>query len=182
MHDVNAHRLPLRGLLAAEFDQQRDCGQFGFIGARGEVGGIAAPVRRAQACGRHSERSGQLGMNEQRQAGLRDQRQRMAQVGFVDQAKAVAAGVDQEAFETRDTCLCERDEVELIVVFRSSPGSPVHAALPGCGGAFGFEPGDRCRRGQAVERHIDQRGDAARGGGASCAGETLPIRAPGSFT
>ncbi len=59
---------------------------------------------------------------------------------------------------------------------QSTPGYPIHTALAGGRCTFRFERGHRrCFR-ETIQRHIDQCGVTAGGGGASGGGESFPFR------
>ncbi len=134
------------------------------------------------ACGGF-ERAGELGVDQQRQAGGGEDGRGVAQGLFVEEAEAFAAGVDEKTFVAGDAGFGEWSEVQLVAVagdaFDSPPGAPVDPALAGGGRALGFEAGDGGSGRQAVEGHVDDGGDAAGGGGAGGGGEAFPFGAAG---
>jgi hypothetical protein len=69
--------------------------------------------------------------------------------------------------------------VGLVVGYGSAPGSPVDEALALCGLALGFEGFDGGGFGEAVERHVDEGGEASGGGGAGGGAEAFPFGASG---
>ena len=118
-------------------------------------------------------------MDQKRQAGAGEVRSGGSEFGFVDAIEAFEARLGEEAFEAANTCFRERLEVVGVVAGDSTPCCPVDEALAVSGCALDFESRDRCSRGKAVERHVDQRGVAAGGGGAGGCGEALPLGAAG---
>ena len=67
----------------------------------------------------------------------------------------------------------------LIVGYGSAPGGPVDEALALRGLAFCFERFYGGGLGQAVQGHVDEGGEASRGGGAGGGAEALPFGASG---
>ena len=175
-------------ILAAEFEEHLDGFEFGFVGARGEVGGIFAPVGSGSVEVRDGRGDGgfELGVYEQWQAGAGDVRDCALEVGAIDGGEAVAAGVDEEAFEACDAGEGEGFELMLIAVDAAAPEGVVDHALRGVVGAAGgcrfaleFECGDADGFGEAVEGHVDERGETAGSGGAGGGGEAFPLGAAG---
>ncbi len=124
----------------------------------------------------------EFGVDEQRQAGADDVRQRALEVVAVDGGEAVAAGVDEEALEAGDAGERERFEVVLVAVDAAAPEGVVDEALAAptaC--ALEFERGDGGGLGQAVERHVDEGGEAAGGCGAGGCGKPSHSVRPGSL-
>ena len=70
----------------------------------------------------------------------------------------------------------KRRKVRVVEPRQSAPGRPVHAALAGGRISLGFERSHGCGLGQAIERHIHQRGVAAGRRGAGGGGESFPFR------
>ena len=123
---------------------------------------------------------GEFGVDEQRQAGLGDGGQRALQLLAVDHGEAVAAGIDEEALEAGDAGAGERQDVRPGCRRRRRPRRPSPPCTgPAAACALGFERGDGGGFGQAVQRHVDERGVAAGGGGAGAGGEALPLGAAG---
>ena len=166
-------------VLTAEADHQADGFEFGLVGAGGEVGGVLAPVGGLEAFGGAVDGAGELGVDEQREAGLGDVGKRGFELLLVDHGEAVAAGVDEEALVAEDAGAREREEVLLVVGDGSAPGRPVDEALAAGGFALGFECGDGGGLGQAVQRHVDEGGEASGGGGAGGGAEAFPLGASG---
>ena len=167
-------------ILPAQVDHHADCLEFGLIRTRGEISRVAcANRRRARLRGRRVDGAGKLCMHQQRQAGFRDSRKRTLQLLAVDHGEAIAAGVDQEAFEAGNPGAGQWQQVGLVVRDRAAPGRPVDQALAGCGLAFGLQRGDRRGLRQAVQRHVDQRGVAARGCRPRGGSKALPLGAAG---
>ena len=69
-------------------------------------------------------------MDEKRQAGFGDGGKCGLQLLLVNHREAVAAGIDEETFETAGSSACERQDVSLIVRDCSAPCCPVDQALP----------------------------------------------------
>jgi hypothetical protein len=168
-------------VLAAEVNHEADGGELGLVGARGEVGGVAAPVRVGIVEGVDGgvDGLGEFGVDEQRQAGLGDGGEGALELFAVDHGEALAAGIDEEALEAGDAGAGEGKDVGLVIGDGSTPCGPVDEALVGGGGALGFEGGDGGGFGEAVEGHVDEGGVASGGGGASGGGEALPLGAAG---
>ena len=122
---------------------------------------------------------GVFGVDQQRQLQLGEDGDGRAQVCFVKQTETFAAGVDQEGFEAGDTGGGKFRQLCLIAVFGPSPGPPVDHGPALRRGSFGFEAGQGGSRGKAVERHVDESGDASGGGGAGSCLESLPLGASG---
>ncbi len=106
-------------------------------------------------------------------------RQRGAELGFVDHGEAFDAGVDEEAFEARNSGGGQCSDVLLVVGDDSAPGGPIDMAFALRGGALLFECGDSRGLGQAIERHVDERGVAAGRRGAGRGLEAFPLGAAG---
>ena len=102
-----------------------------------------------------------------------------AKLGGVEVRELLDAGVEQEALEAEDAGVVERREVGDVARDRAAPEADVDPGLAGGDRALGLERGDRRRRRDAVERHVDDRRDAAGRGGAGRAGEALPLGAAG---
>ena len=118
----------------------------------------------------------QLRVDQQRQAGAGQLRQRGLQFIGPGHGKPWKAGIDKEAFKPGDTRCRQGGKMWLVLSRQSTPGHPVYVALA-CGGfAFSFE----CSHGrglrQAIERHIHERGIAAGRSGAGGGGEAFPFR------
>jgi hypothetical protein len=118
-----------------------------------------------------------LGVHQQRQARPGDVRQCALQVFAVDAGEAVAAGIDEEALEAGNAGQRQRLECGLVAVDAAAPECVVHQTLALRGVALGLERTDIGGLGQAVQRHVDDGGEAARGRGARGRGETLPFGA-----
>ena len=98
-----------------------------------------------------------------------------AQVRLFHPGEAVDAGVDHEALESRNACLCECRKRIGIAVDDASPRGPIDRRLTACCLALRLEGICVYSFGDAVKGHIDESGDAARccraGGGV----EAFPI-------
>jgi hypothetical protein len=71
----------------------------------------------------------------------------------------------------------QRGQLREVARHRAAPEPDVDGALPGRGLALDLQRRDVDRRRQAVQRHVDERGDPARGGGPGGRGEALPLGA-----
>ena len=160
VHDVDRRVEFLR-----KTNEQGNRFELRFVRPRGKVSGISAPVRVAciERCSCLINRTGYLGVGQQWKAGAPQLRKRRSQVGFIDSLKAVDSGVDEEAFEAGNACVGERKQGIGVTGNHAAPGSPVDPGVAVCGGALGFKClYIRCFR-DAVQGHVDERGDAARG-------------------
>ena len=98
----------------------------------------------------------------------------------VDHGEAVAAGVDEEAFEAGDAGAGERVEVRPGCRRRRRPRRPSRPCTGRAAASrLSFEGGDGGGLGEAVEGHVDEGGVAAGGGGAGGGGEAFPFGAAG---
>ena len=59
-------------ILPAQLDHQADGFEFSFVGARGEIGGVAAPVGVAQGLGSGVDGAGEFGVDQQGEFGFGD--------------------------------------------------------------------------------------------------------------
>ncbi len=89
------------------------------------------------------------------------------------------AGVDEEALEAEDAAVVQRSQRAEVAGHRATPEADVDEALPL--GDLTLQPQGRHVDGgrDRVQRHVDERGDAAGGGGAGGRGEPLPLGAAG---
>src|SRR5260370_595962 len=118
-------------------------------------------------------------MDEQRQARFRDVGKSRFQLLLVDHGEAVAAGVDEEAFEAANACAGQGEDVLLVVRDGATPGGPVDEALALCGLPLGGQGGYGGGLGQAVQGHVDQGGVSSGRGGAGGGSEAFPLGAAG---
>ena len=104
---------------------------------------------------------------------------RRAQVALVDPAELLDARVDEEALEAAYAVGDQARELARVPRDHTAPEPDIDGALAPGRGALGRERLARRGRWDRVERHVDERGDAAdrRGGGRG--GEALPLGAPG---
>ena len=161
-------------ILAAKPNQKTDRGHLRLVRTRAQPRCVLPPVILISAW---KEILGQLRVDQQRQASPGKGRRRGLEFLRLDHGQTFNAGIDQEAFEASHACCRQRRNVFLVLPRQSTPGHPIYAALPGGRIALGFERGDRGGLGQAIERHIDQRGVAPGRGGAGSGGEAFPFRA-----
>jgi len=128
----------------------------------------------------------ELSVDEEGEAGARDVGDGAHEVLFVDRGEAVAAGIDEEAFEAGYAREGEGFEVALIVVDAAAPEGVVDHALRGSVGAAGgcsfaleLEGGDVGGFGKAIERHVDEGGETAGGCGTGGSGKAFPFGTAG---
>src|SRR5262245_14774539 len=98
-------------------------------------------------------------MNEQRppRRCARKNRQRLTKIAFRHRREFVDPRRRHEAFEAADTRVEERLDLLVMVWNDSAPKTDVDMALAACGLTLGRQRLDRRRRGDAVERHVDDR-------------------------
>jgi hypothetical protein len=166
---------------AAEVEEELDGFELGFVGAGGEVGGVFAPIGSGgvEVVEGGVDGGVEFGVDEEREAGAGDVWDGELEVGAVDGGEAVAAGVDEEGFEAGDAGEGEGFEVVLVAVNGAAPEGVVDHAFTGGGFALEFKGGDVGGFGEAVERHVDDGGKTAGGGGACGGGEAFPLGASG---
>jgi len=150
MDDVEAE-----AIFAAEANHEANGFYFSFVGAGAEPRIVAAPVWVGEVGSGAVEGFGQLGVDEEGQAGASGVGRGGAEFGFIDAVEAFDAGFGEKAFESADTGLGEGFEVFGVVGGDSAPSGPIDQALPVGGGAFGLEGGDGGGGWEAVERHVD---------------------------
>ncbi len=97
----------------------------------------------------------------------------------IDHRESIATGIDQEAFEARDSSAREREDIRLVVRNSSSPGGPIHHGFTGGSATLLFERSDGRGFGKAVKRHVDKGCETACRGSPRTGGESLPLGAPG---
>ena len=85
--------------------------------------------------------------------------------------------MDHEAFESGDAGLDEIGQFRRITVHHAAPGCPVDPGIAASRGALGVEGCDTDYFGYAVEGHVDEGSDTARGCGAGRGIEALPVSA-----
>ena len=83
----------------------------------------------------------------------------------------------RKALEAEHAGARERLEVGGVAGHDAAPEADVDVTSPGRGAPLGFERGDRGRGRNAVERHVDERGDAAGGRGERRRFESFPVGA-----
>ena len=152
-----APRAPVR---AGRLDHLGDRQVLGAARAGGEEVGVAAPVGRRR--GRRAR--GVLGVHDE-QASSRPARASPPR----SSAGVDAAGTrrrrsrQQEALEAEHAGVVQRRQVAEVARDRAAPEADVDVALAGGGGrAWSSRASTRHRGRDAVERHVDERGDAAR--------------------
>ena len=88
-------------------------------------------------------------------------------------------GIGQETLEPEHAGVVQRSQVGHVAGNGTAPEAHVDEAILFRCFAFHLERSDVDRRRKAVQGHVDDRGDAARGGGPGGAGEALPLGATG---
>jgi hypothetical protein len=144
---------------------------FGARRTRAEPGVVRARIR---VLIDRLQRRRQLGVHQQRQLPPRDDRQREPQVRFADVAELVHARRGEEALESADAGVGQRVELAGVAGHHTAPEFHVH----GCGARrvpLPLQGADVGRRRHAVQRHVHNRGDAARGGRGRRRFESFPL-------
>ncbi len=175
MHDMNA-----RIELATQPQEQRNRLIFGLAGPGSQPRCIFA--RRTSGHGvLHCCVDGtrQFRVSEQRSAERRQFRQSRAQIGLGDMRKFGHAGGYQEALEAEYASVPQGPEFGCVARHYAAPESDIDSQF--VRSCVDFLPvGDsRGSRGYAIERHLDQRGDAPRSGRFCRARKTFPLGAAG---
>ncbi len=130
-------------------------------------------------CGRGVlDRSGKLGVDEQRRARSPQRGQGGGQAVFIEMAKLRDAGVDEKALEAERPFVEQVPQHGVVSRHRASPQADIDAALAVHRLRLRQERGHRGRRRNGVERHIDDRRHSARGRGPGGRLEALPLRPP----
>jgi hypothetical protein len=83
--------------------------------------------------------------------------------------------VQQEALEPEHPCVVQRSQLGDIAGDRAAPEADVDVRLPLGGLPLQLQRGHVAGRRNAVQRHVDDRGDASGGGRAGRAGEPFPL-------
>src|SRR5260221_11274115 len=106
---------------------------------------------------------------------MRENRERLAQIVLVDVLEFVDSGRHEEAFESTNPGIDECVQLRGISRNDAAPEADVDVTLASRSGALLLERGDRGRRGNAVERHVDNRRHASGRGRARGGVEALPL-------
>jgi hypothetical protein len=125
--------------------------------------------------GRALDRPGQLRVHEQRHAESLEDRHCALEIALGDVLELVDTRGHEEALEPAHAGRGERLELACVPRHHAAPELHAHRALPACGLALRRERRGGRGRGDAVERHVDERRHAARERGACRGGETLPL-------
>ena len=121
----------------------------------------------------------QFGVGEQRGAELSKFWESRAQIRFGDVGTFRDATGDEETLEAEDAGIPQRAQFALVARDDAAPETYIDPQLLWrCGEFFAIGGYGGCR-GDAVQRHLDQRRHAAGGCGLRCAGKTFPIGAAG---
>src|ERR1700733_16261253 len=106
-------------------------------------------------------------------------RQSRSQFLFCNHGETIDARIDQKTFEARHSRGRESFDMISVIVDNATPRGPVDAAFALRSRTLGLERSDSCRRGKAIQGHIDQQGVASRRRGSGRGFETFPLRAAG---
>ncbi len=175
MNDVRA-----RAGLLRDAQHEIDGGVLGGARARRQVRVVATRVEAERGLLALGERLGELGVHEQRRAEARDLGHAGAELGLVYVRELGDAALGEEALEGQHAFL---EEVAQAAVRTGVAGNEpaaqrdVDAGLLLERAHLGAEAFERGGRRHAVERHVDEGGDAARGRRAGRGGEALPLGA-----
>jgi hypothetical protein len=101
------------------------------------------------------------------------------QLGRIEVGELVHPGGGQEGLEADHPGVVEAAELAGVAGHGPAPEGDVDVQLAVGGLALGLQSGDVHGGRDRVERHVDQGGDAAGGGGQGGAGEALPFRPAG---
>ena len=135
------HNVEPKPIYTAKPDQQADGGQLRLIGTGAQPGCVLPPVARIAAV---VKIIGQLRVDQERQAGASQLRQRSLQFIRRDHGEPWKAGIHQEAFKPGRTCRRQARKMCGVLSRQSSPRHPVYVALASGGGAFRLECNHRC--------------------------------------
>lgn len=127
---------------AAEREEHANRGEFGFFGARFEIGVVQRPIGMREPCCGFVDGCGEFSVDEKRQAGAGNVRQSGPQLLFGHHCETVDAGMNEKTFEAGDSGAGQRLDVVRVVGDDSAPGHPVDAAAAVSSGAFGFQRSD----------------------------------------
>jgi len=155
-------------------DDAVDRGVLGGRGPGGEEAGVPRTVE-----GSLVEQIPVLGMDEQERVEPGGLGEGALELGGIEVAELLDAGVEQEALEAEDARGVQAGQVGEVARDRAAPEAGVDVDGPPCRGALGLQVRDGRGRRDGVERHVDDRGDSAGGRGASRGGEPLPLGAAG---
>ena len=168
-----------RAKFVAESQQQRDRFVLRFARPRRQPRSILSRRRGLRQI-RHRllDRLRQFSMCQQRRAKLRELRQRRAQIRFRHVREFIYAAGHQKTFKTKNARFPQRLQLLGISRHHAAPESRIHPKFSRRRCHFFAKRRRRSRRRNAVQRHFDQRGHAARCRRASRGGKSFPVRAP----
>jgi hypothetical protein len=121
---------------------------------------------------------GVLGVHDQQPVEGRDLAHDRLELSRVQWRELVDAGVQQEALESEDAGVVQRAQLGEVARNRAAPEADVDVRLGRGGLSLEVQGRYVASRRDAVERHVDDRGDAAGRGRFGRAGEALPLGAP----
>ena len=175
MNNVNA-----RIELAAQPQEQRNRLVFGLAGPGSQPRCIIA----RRICSHGVLRccvdgTRQFRVSEQRSAERRQFRQRRAQIGLRDMRKFRDAAGHQEALEAKYARVPQGPELGCVAGHYATPESDIDPQFVRSCAEFLLVRRGRRSRGYAIERHLDQCGDATRSGRLCRAGKAFPLGAAG---
>jgi hypothetical protein len=100
-----------------------------------------------------------------------------AQLGFIDEGKAIDTRIGQKAFKSANSGFSQWLEVIGVSLGDASPRSPVYGALAVCCRTLCCQGCDCGGRRKAIQGHIHQRGEASGCGSLRPCLETFPLGA-----
>jgi hypothetical protein len=118
-------------------------------------------------------------VHHERQPERGEDRHRLAQIALADVRKLVDARRHEEALERSDAGLGELAQVSRVAGHDTADEADVDPRAAGRCLPLRLERGRRCRRRDAVERHVEERRDTAGRGGARGGLEAFPLGASG---
>jgi hypothetical protein len=156
-------------------DQLRDR----HVLCRARPGGQEVTVPLAVRCRGVVDRLGVLGVHDQQRAQAGDLGQHVRQVGRLEVAELVHAGVRQEALEAEHPGVVQPPQLVQVARHRAAPEPDVDARLVFGGLALDLQRGGVHRWWHAIQRHVQQGGDSAGSCRPGGGGEALPLGATG---
>ena len=177
--DVNDMNAAAR--LAAEPDQKLHGLDLRRVGPGPQVAAVLAERGRTRSfpdAGRRVDRPRQLGVREEHGAVPGKHRQGLPQIGLANVLELVDSRGDQERLEAKDAVVQQPRELPGIAGHHAAPEADVDVRLLLGRLQLGLEGLPCGRGGDAVERHVHQRGDASRGRGAGRGRKSLPAGPP----
>ena len=114
-----------------------------------------------QVCDRAVDRARHFGVREERRAEPRENRHGAVELRATDVSELRDARRHQKRLEAEDALAPQRRELRVVPGYDPAPEADVDVAFPVCRLALPGERRNGGRRGHAVQRHVDERGDAS---------------------